>query len=952
VPRDLELLQPGRQDYIELDTGLGTPHAQNLLRSMDRDGRVGLRDSPEEVLDSIRERTLGIPRALEAFFAVLRADRFTSVDELLRADDVPENVVEALVAEAFSRLDQHARAVVQALAVFNRPVPAEAVEFLLPVAYSTGSTEAVLRRLATMYLVRHDQGRYYLHPVDRAYALSQLEPGAPGDWAERREGESQTLATLRYLGAEYFRAHSPAEIGSSEDLEPGLVEFELRLASGDMLQLTGEVFEQADEPEKARLLALTGFALSRLGQEGPAVQRLRAAIDRAGDAIALEEMASWRLQLAACLHVLRELDAAVDELNGVLEVEEIGADAEASALLMLAQIALTQGRYAEAELLQRRALAAAMRAAPWASLSDTAEPEPTVEERLGTIDLYNPQAWTIVVGEFTASGEEGDDTHTFTGLACTVDARVEGGPAAELLVTDTLIGDVWFDRASLALATGDLPASEEACQLAGAMYEQLGSLRTPRAIQLLNDIQAELGRPDEQLLAQEQYLAEARERRIIPMEAQQLRLLGNGYLARDQLQEAEQAFRELEQLGRQERDQDLVVEADLGLARVAWVRDETDAAIDRLERLLGSLADDKIEYRANALSLLGDIERSLYHYDRAIKLFGRARSLFAELGDWQPMITTDQSLAEIELETRDYTSALRRLEGIAPLARRIGVPSVTASVLAGLLDARFRAGDRDGATTVAEEAAQLAASVHLPALIADLEAAAGSMWAELEDYEAAIAAHDRARTIYHDLGRVRNEVVQLTALGYIYGEAERYEEELAVTSQAAELAAGVSDPSQLRYARSWLSIALADVGRYDEAIAIVDPLVQETRDPTTLGNLGWALFVAGRYERSLELSRQAMEVDPHNTELMRNIAHALLALGRPDEAEAHYRSVIEGRRGGEHFRRTIREVRHLLERHPDLARGNEMLELLEQAQAELGGPEPEGPAGTPTGSTA
>ena len=351
APRDLALLQPVRQDYIELDTGLTTPHAQNLLRSMDRDGRVGLRDAPEEVLDAVRERTLGFPRALEAFFAVLRADRFTSVDELLRGADVPENVVEALVAEAFSRLDQHARAVVQALAVFNRPVLAEAIEFLLPAGSSTGSAEAVLRRLATMYLVRHDQGKYYLHPADRAYALSQLEPGAPGDWTERREGEPQTLATLRYLGAEYFRAHRPTEIGSSEDLEPGLAEFELRLASGDinsaidvllghanvmlqlgqrwtLLQLTGEVFEQADELEKARLLAVTGFALSRywVGY-GPAEQPFRRRHRSSRSCPGPEEVASWPLALAdVCTSSVSRMRPVHELTSSVLEAEETGPE--------------------------------------------------------------------------------------------------------------------------------------------------------------------------------------------------------------------------------------------------------------------------------------------------------------------------------------------------------------------------------------------------------------------------------------------------------------------------------------------------------------------------------------------------------------------------------------------------------------------------------------------------
>jgi hypothetical protein len=34
-----------------------------------------------------------------------------------------------------------------------------------------------------------------------------------------------------------------------------------------------------------------------------------------------DEVAPWRLRLAACLHVLRELDSAVEELNSVLEVQ-------------------------------------------------------------------------------------------------------------------------------------------------------------------------------------------------------------------------------------------------------------------------------------------------------------------------------------------------------------------------------------------------------------------------------------------------------------------------------------------------------------------------------------------------------------------------------------------------------------------------------------------------------
>ena len=106
APRDVALVQPGRQARVDLDEGLPFPYAENILRAMDADGKVGLREAPGALLGQARERTRGYPRALEALFAILSADRDTTLQEVL--DDPalwPENVVEALVGEAFSRLD-------------------------------------------------------------------------------------------------------------------------------------------------------------------------------------------------------------------------------------------------------------------------------------------------------------------------------------------------------------------------------------------------------------------------------------------------------------------------------------------------------------------------------------------------------------------------------------------------------------------------------------------------------------------------------------------------------------------------------------------------------------------------------------------------------------------------------------------------------------------------------
>ena len=58
--RDLMLTQPGLSSG-ELDKGLESPHAENILRELDMDGTVGLKTAP--ALSTTRQRTRGYPRA-------------------------------------------------------------------------------------------------------------------------------------------------------------------------------------------------------------------------------------------------------------------------------------------------------------------------------------------------------------------------------------------------------------------------------------------------------------------------------------------------------------------------------------------------------------------------------------------------------------------------------------------------------------------------------------------------------------------------------------------------------------------------------------------------------------------------------------------------------------------------------------------------------------------------
>jgi tetratricopeptide (TPR) repeat protein len=236
APRNLALVQPGLQTRLDLDEGLPSPYAENILRAMDKDGKVGFRNAPDRLLGEARERTRGYPRALEALFAILSADRYTTLQEALNdtAKLLPGNVVEALVGEAFNRLDSGAQQVMQALAVYASPVAPAAVDYLLQPHVPGVDSATVLNRLVNMQFVRRERGRFYLHPVDQAYAFGRVPKGNKGDRFKKSK-TSFTQFALLHRAADYFkRSRTPRENWKTiEDLEPQLAEFELRYRGED-----------------------------------------------------------------------------------------------------------------------------------------------------------------------------------------------------------------------------------------------------------------------------------------------------------------------------------------------------------------------------------------------------------------------------------------------------------------------------------------------------------------------------------------------------------------------------------------------------------------------------------------------------------------------------------------------------------------------------------------------
>ncbi|MDZ4721274.1 MAG: TIR domain-containing protein, partial [Roseiflexaceae bacterium] len=225
--RSLVVLHPERQIIVPLDEGLPSPYAEHVLRAGDPTGLLGLRDASDARLAPACAFTRGYPRALEALTAALNADRASTLEELL-AGPAPENVVEALVGQAYSRLDLLAQQVLQALAVFGRPVPSAAIDYLLqPMLPSINSTP-VLNRLVNMRFVTKERGRYYMHSVDRAYALQRLTLVSD-------TGTTITLSALQSQAADYYKAtRTPrAAWKNLTDLAPQLAEIDLRVAAGE-----------------------------------------------------------------------------------------------------------------------------------------------------------------------------------------------------------------------------------------------------------------------------------------------------------------------------------------------------------------------------------------------------------------------------------------------------------------------------------------------------------------------------------------------------------------------------------------------------------------------------------------------------------------------------------------------------------------------------------------------
>ena len=139
---------------IPLREGLPEDEAVALLRDLDPQGTLGLRDAPEDDLRRTVQLARGIPRALEILAGILHRDQTTNLQKILTDERLfGEQVVEQLVAEGYQRLGEDEQRIMEALAAFDRPVDETAIAYLLHPWFPGLDVCSGLRRLASTYFV-------------------------------------------------------------------------------------------------------------------------------------------------------------------------------------------------------------------------------------------------------------------------------------------------------------------------------------------------------------------------------------------------------------------------------------------------------------------------------------------------------------------------------------------------------------------------------------------------------------------------------------------------------------------------------------------------------------------------------------------------------------------------------------------------------------------------------
>jgi len=763
---DAEVAAIGRRVQVSLDEGLPEDYAKALLRELDADGRLGLRNAPDDVLTMVARRCRCIPRTLETLVGTLLGRATWNLDTLLANESSFARLVEDPARELYATLAADKdRLVMQALAVYDRPVPRAAVRYMLPAL----PVDEILDKLVLNFVASHSQGRFWLHPLDRQYAYDQVP----------EQGSDYSRQALHKLAAEFYgKLQKPVDQWKSiEDLEPQLEEFR-HLVRAELYDRACRVLNEIDREH----LATWGHSQLIIELRTQLVDRI---VDRELAGLNLGNVGAASLESGnpakaidyyeQALAIARELGNRADEGRWLgnlgLAHARLGDQVRAIELLT---VALGIAREIGDRRHEGRWLGNLTQACLTAGRIDTSKAVEDYQRAIAisreVTDRRFVMNWSSNLGDLYLGMGELDNAKERFATALEAARRIFARRQACRLLL--LLGDTCGRQGDTRRQT---KYYEQAREMLGEIRSEVDEVNV---LLRLAAIYAELAQPQQQLQCYDQALDIAQALGDRLFERRLLLTLGDVYAQLGDRQKQNTCYEQALQVARGARDHADECAALLRLARLLIVLGRTGEASQRFEEALqrareaGDRASEAVsvsEY-ANALLNAGDAVQAIAYYKRALVLI-------AEMNDKASQLVILNRLGMAHEFLNDRASAIEYYQQVLTVARFIA--------------------DRD------QEAIALYN-------IGGAHHVSGNVVAAVPYFEAALAL-DQPSTNYKSAASLGIACLQLSRGG----------EAAAYFQKAIELCQGEPEKTKMLYPRgSTLGLALLALGRLEEALNV------------------------------------------------------------------------------------------------------------------------------------
>jgi tetratricopeptide (TPR) repeat protein len=514
-------------------------------------------------------------------------------------------------------------------------------------------------------------------------------------------------------------------------------------------------------------------------------------------------------------------------------------------------------------------------------------------------------------------------------------------PLLLVQVTDVLPG-IWYSLGSLYQTIDDFDQAEMHLRLSGEMYLDLGDesgvQRTAQALRSLGASQGELELSDfgVDYLRKLVEVARSRGDRLLELET----LLSLAAVQENDVAERSQAamnYAAAQRLAHTIQDRISEAAALDGLARLDLIAQDFQGAQDRFGQVLQIY--QQIGYGQGELRILqsmADLALARYDPDTAFEYFRSAVEMSANLSIPTSQVDALRGMGRLALYRDQYSEAVDYYQQAANIAHRVRIPYAEILTLNDLAYAHLQRADIEAARAAYQRALEIAQKSRRPAEEASALLGLGDVALRQRSFEDASEAYERARTIYLELRQLPGELNALLGIVEMHFKRRDSKAHVQAAEEAVAIARRLEDKGQELRAETELGSAYSYAGMHEQAIKVQEEVVRrDPRNPAAVGMLGNIQLQAGNYEQSLAESRRAWDMDDSQIWVLLNIGHALLGLGRADDAEDTYRKAIAAQPEGGDFEEDIKDIEMILRRRHDTPRAKDFLALFQSAQAEL-----------------